>query len=157
MNRLLPIFVIIAIGIASVSNSQEPSDSTPQVLKEFGEFTIGRWTGEGTLEDDVPGLGKKGEKIVGQAETRWDLEGTVITCRWSFGAAKGTWIATWDPVKKAVKRYHFSSTGNHQIATVSQKKNKWIGKIVGSSEEKKLTVAFPFSVKIFGCQYCTIR
>ena len=124
MRSFFPLLAFVTIGAASVSNSQEPSDSTAQELREFGEFAVGTWIGEGTLEDDVPGLGKKGEKIVGRAETQWDLGGTVITCRWNFGAATGTWIATWDPLKKKIKRYHFSSTGSHMIATVSQKKEQ---------------------------------
>ena len=138
MRSFFAIVAFVAIGAASVSNSQEPNQSAAQELREYGEFSVGTWTGEGTLGDDVPGLGEKGEKIVGRAETQWDLGGTVITCRWSFGAATGTWIATWDPLEKRIKRYHFSSTGSQMVATLSKENGKWIASVVGSSEGKEL-------------------
>jgi hypothetical protein len=83
-------------------------------LKPF----IGSWIYDGPLKDEIPGLAKKGERIVATNSFRWILGGNAI--RLTYETTKdgelidaGEAVIGWDGTTEKIMEWAFTDAGNH--------------------------------------------
>ena len=78
---------LMAISGLTIEKKSAPPAALPTVsapepsvtpLKEFGDLIVGRWMSEVVWAVDYPGLGKKGEKVIGFDIWRWAADGSAI-------------------------------------------------------------------------------
>lgn len=91
-----------------------------ELLKEYGKVMVGQWEArEIVLAQDLPGVGKKGDKVSGRASCRWILDGAALAWEWQFGGVQGRGLNFWDPAAKQLKGFGVDATGtiSHEVVT----------------------------------------
>lgn len=109
--------------IASVALGAESGDS---LLPEYGELVVGRWMADITLIADYPGVGKKGEKVVGHGVTRWAADRRGLESDWFGGPSAGKSLAFWDPAAKRIMQYGVDSGGNIVRFEIWKEGERWV-------------------------------
>lgn len=104
--------------------------STP--LKELGDLLVGRWIADVTWAVDYPGVGKKGEKVVGFDVWKWTTDGAALECDWLLGATSGRTVLWWDAAAKQIKTLDIDSGGNWAQGTLTKQGAKWVWATAGS-------------------------
>ena len=114
--RIVTAFAFATVFAASCGQQAQPpamerspagsvtatSNSIRQALNELGDLLIGRWRWEINLAVDYPGVGKKGEQVVGFETCRWIADRNAIECAFAYGKATETRrIVLGDPVATA--------------------------------------------------------
>ena len=113
-----------AVVATSVVLGQVEPPETP--LKEFGELMVGRWIGEVTLIADYPGIGTKGEKVIGHSVTRWIADRRGLEGEWFSGQGVGKAIAFWDPASKKIVQCSVDSGGTIAKWQFWKEDGKWL-------------------------------
>ena len=60
------------------------------------------------LIEDVPGVGKNGEKVKGRATIEWTLDKKGLDANWQFGPVSGKGFVVWDPATKRIVNHEFN-------------------------------------------------
>ncbi|MBN1851873.1 MAG: hypothetical protein JW829_04085 [Pirellulales bacterium] len=131
---LLTVVIVVGQLVQTISGN-EP-------LKEFGEDFVGHWVGESTLPDDMPSIGKKGEKVTGHSSVRWILGRKAVEGNWRAGNLSAKWVAVWDAADKEIRVYGVTSQGDISVSRMSKNGDKWIWDTSGVSVDGKQRSAF---------------
>lgn len=116
----------IALAASMVVGQTEGGSATPEDFAEYGDLMVGRWIGEVTLIADYPGIGKKGEKVIGHAVTRWISDRRGLEGEWFGGQGVGKSIAFWDPASKRIVQYAVDSGGTIARWQIWKEGDKWV-------------------------------
>ena len=144
--RIVTAFAFATVFAASCGQQAQPpaterspagsatatSNSIRQSLNELGDLLIGRWRWEINLAVDYPGVGKKGEQVVGFETCRWIADRNAIECAFAYGKATETWFYWWDAGSKQIKSLGLDSGGNWYEGTISKQGDKLVWKVGGS-------------------------
>ena len=135
----------VVLAASMVLGQADTSDIARRELKEFGDAVVGRWMGEIVLVADMPGIGKKGDKLNGYCTIAWILDRTAIQWDWNIGSLTGRSITAWDARTKQIKEYGTDSSGEILEKTIAKDGDKWVWKFVriatdGTKSESTTTV-----------------
>lgn len=130
-NRFLT-SIATAIIALSLVGSAFGQTKTPTPLKEIGDVLVGRWTSEVVWAVDYPGLGKKGEKVMGYETMNWIIDGQALEGNWITGKTIGKFIIWWDASREQIKVLSLDSSGRTSEGTITKKGRTFIGKASGS-------------------------
>jgi hypothetical protein len=122
-------FAGVVLAASVVLGQAEPQD-TP--LKEYGELIAGRWLGEVTLIADLPGIGKKGEKVVGHWTVRWITDKKGLEDEFFGGKGTAKSIFFYDPTTKKIRNIGVDSGGTILEMDVWKEGDKWVSKNWGA-------------------------
>ena len=100
--------------------------ANPADFQEFGQLMVGRWIGEVTLIADYPGIGKKGEKVIGHSVTRWIADQQALENEWFGGQGTGKSITFFDPASKKVVQQVVDSGGTIARWENWKEGDKWV-------------------------------
>ena len=125
----------VALAVSMVLGQADTSDIARRELKEFGDAMVGRWMGEITLDTDVPGVGKKGDKFHGYCTIEWILDRTAIQWDWNLGSVTGRSITVWDARNKQIKEYGTDTSGEIFEKTVTKDGEKWISQFISTAAD----------------------
>jgi hypothetical protein len=128
-------FTLHLTNISSADGEKIPDMSSvytrvkPTTRKDFVEFcklAEGRWLTEMTLDEDIPGFGKKGEVIVGCMDHSLAVDGNAIIGKHSYGQGWVTELKTYDPEKNEIMTNQVMSDGT--IGHIVERKSgeEWI-------------------------------
>jgi hypothetical protein len=118
--------VASVVLVASMALGQAESPATP--LQEFGDLIVGRWIGDVTLIADWPGIGKKGEKVIGHWSARWIADKRGLEDEGYGGQGTNKSIYYWDPALKKIKQYNIDSGGTTAEWAIWKKDGRWVFK-----------------------------
>ncbi|NLX99716.1 MAG: DUF1579 domain-containing protein [Rhodopirellula sp.] len=119
-----------AVLVASATLGQAETPATP--LQELGDLLVGRWTGDVTLIADWPGIGKKGEKIVGHWSVRWIADKRGLEDEGFAGQGTGKAIYFWDAASKKVRQFTVDSGGTTGESEIWKQDGQWSFRGTGS-------------------------
>jgi hypothetical protein len=141
----MPILVLVLFAAGMPALFAQQQAGTP--LKEIGDLLVGRWMFEITWAVDYPGLGKKGEKVIGYEVCRWIADRAALECEFMGGKANGKSTYWWDATSKQVRVLDVDSGGNWAEGTVSKQGPKLAcvlsgGIIDGNRVEYKWEISF---------------
>ena len=99
------------------------------------EPLIGSWVYDGVLQEDAPGLGKKGDSFKLTASHRWVLGKSAFQLDWKTDvggkeANRGRALVAWDPASKTIMEWAVSTSGNHS-GQWTHKDNVWTYALCG--------------------------
>lgn len=126
----------VVLAASVVLGQAEQKDN---LFNEYGELFVGRWIGEVTLVTDWPGLGKKGEKVIGHTVTRWVADRKGIEDETFAGQGTGRAISFWDPVSKKIKSVGVDSGGTIFEGETWKEGDKWVWHFRGALADGKKT------------------
>lgn len=102
---------------------------SPPLLKEYGKVMVGDWEmPEIVLAQDLPGVGKKGDKVAGRASCRWILDGAALAWEGQFGGVSGKFLNYWDPLAKQIKGFGVDATGTISEEVVTKEGERLVSK-----------------------------
>ena len=127
----------LLLAASMVVGQNALSSTTEAQFKEYGQSMVGSWTGEATLAADWQGFGAKGEKITGEAVSKWILGKKAIQGSWKLGGAKGKSLTVWCPASKQIKVFQVHDSGDFTEAIITREGDKWAFKYAGESAEGK--------------------
>ena len=113
-----------------VQNEQTVSPAY-EYLKELEDY-IGNWICEDTLSQDMPGLAKKGEKVMHRASVRWIQNKSAMQIDFVSTGTEGKsvnarWIFNWDAAKKTIMYSGFDTVGGRVWGTLKKESpDKWV-------------------------------
>ena len=85
----------------------------------------GRWLGEVVWGTDLPGFGKKGDKITGYSDFRISHNGSVMQGRFNAGPGSGIGLYHYDAGKKQIQGRWVSSGGSVWNQVIYKKSGQW--------------------------------
>lgn len=100
-------------------------------LKDLEDF-IGNWIVENTLSEDVPELGKKGDKVIYRLVMSWAQNKSVMQMNFTTTGADGKttperWMFGWDAVNKEIVYSGFGGLGGRVWGTAKKESpDKWV-------------------------------
>ena len=101
-------------------------------LKDLGDLLVGRWLADITWAVDYPGLGKKGDKVVGYELWKWSADSKALECDWLLGATTGKSFMWWDAATKQIRSLDVDSGGGGAQGTITRQGAKWVSMSAGS-------------------------
>jgi len=101
-------------------------------LKEFGDLVAGRWMSEIVFAVDLPGLGKKGDKVTGFDTWRWAVDGALLENNWLLGATSGRVTAWWDASAGQIMALEVDSGGGWAQGPIVKQRAKWVWSRAGA-------------------------
>jgi hypothetical protein len=125
-------FVVLQLGALSSAGLQRSAEGR---LDTFGRAMVGTWTGAATFTEDIPGVGKKGEKY-----------STTLVCSWAAGRAavrcdgkepQSTWamLYYWDAGSRQIGYIGVNSGGGSGLGTVARGATSYTATEVGSTAD----------------------
>ena len=118
----------VAVALAAAPAPKQPTTA----LQELGDLLVGRWTSDVTWAVDYPGLGKKGEKVMGFDVWKRVADGAALECDCLLGATCGRTLLWWDASTKQIRTLDVNSGGNWAQGTVTKQGTKWVWATAGS-------------------------
>ena len=100
--------------------------STRQDFRDFCHAWEGRWVGSVTWVADIPGFGKRGEKVTAYADCRVAHDGNAMITKLYGGDGSATWIVVYDAGDKQIKGLWVTSGGVVSHSILYKKGEKWI-------------------------------
>lgn len=131
---LMTTVVILLINTFTVHAQGPPSNyENLQGLEPL----IGEWTGETQLQQDIPGLAKKGAPATVPLACEWDLNKNVIRVEWSYVVNGKTIQVTkamigWDPLQSKIVNMSFNSLGGRSQGIWNKTGDSWVLKYSGA-------------------------
>jgi hypothetical protein len=144
---MLSMALVVAVALVGAEEA-----SPQEQLEAWAEDFVGTWVGdESTLDTDVAGLGKKGDKIVVQGtiepangvyQITWETQvnGKLTT--------SGMAVVGWDASAKKVRARYFNKHGGTGSITYTKRGKKWVSRGVSleadgtkSSDKAVMTVS----------------
>ena len=122
--------VCVAVAAVIMSATLEKSP-----LEEYGDALVGRWVGDITLVADWPGIGKKGEKMVGYESVQWIMDGHALESDFRVGDGAGKVITVWDPVAKVLRAFGTSAGTGSWTSTIRKDGDAWVDESAGWLED----------------------
>ncbi|MHB0959071.1 MAG: hypothetical protein ACYC0X_27340 [Pirellulaceae bacterium] len=107
-------------------------------LKDLEDF-LGDWVAEETLNQDMPGIAKKGDKLRYRASFRWIQNKAIMQMDFSITVSDGKnlsarYLFGWDAVDKKIMHSGFDTGGGRDWAALKKEgpdkwtwENKWAG------------------------------
>lgn len=133
MKTLLTLITVIcAVGAAVVLVAAPAPKQASTALQELGDLLVGRWKSDVTWAVDYPGLGKKGEKVVGFDVWKRTADRAALECDWLLGDTCGRTLLWWDASTKQIRTLDVNSGGNWAQGTVTKQGTKWVWATAGS-------------------------
>lgn len=79
---------------------------------------IGNWSCDGVLQEDVPAIGKKGDRLVVSSSHRWILGKSAIQLDWTTEVNgkevdRGRALIAWDAITSSIMEWAVITNGNH--------------------------------------------
>jgi len=105
--------------------------TTHEDFDEYCKLNEGRWVGDVTFQADLPGLGKKGEKVTAYYEGTMTEDGNVLIEKFYEGKGTGTGFTVYDAGTKQIETVWMSSGGHKEDAKVYRLGDKWIAENTG--------------------------
>ena len=109
----------------SASKLAEPAEN---LLTEFGDLIVGRWIGDVTLIADLPGIGKKGDKVVAHGTGRRIADRRGLEEEYFTGQGTNTNLYFWDPAVKRIRQYGIDSGGTTADYEIWKQDGRWVFK-----------------------------
>jgi hypothetical protein len=113
---------LLTLMSASPTFAQESSQAD---FQEFCETWHGRWVGDVTWGADLPGLGKRGEKVIGHWEAKMAADGNALAATMYAGTGSSTQLIFFDPGAKKIRLLWVESSGALCEGTQYKKNGKW--------------------------------
>lgn len=99
--------------------------TTREDFQEFCKLNEGAWVGEATLEMDVPGIGKKGEKATAHYDYTIIEDGFALLGKSYWPDGTNTWLVAYDEGNKQVKTMGISPIFGIGITSLYKMNGKW--------------------------------
>ena len=126
--KMLQLTLAVLISLSLVTTARCQDASPEEQLQAWGKDFVGTLVNEQSLDADRAGVGKQGDKLVGE-----------VTFRASDGVFTGTWTGTlngektmhassvigWDPERKKVRAEWFSNVGTNLTVYYTKVGKKW--------------------------------
>ena len=130
----------VLLGCGLALGQEKAPESNYDHLKEFGEAFAGKWTGEFEFDFDIPGVIKKGDKVVVRSSMRWILNRNALEGNWEADingkpAGSGKGLFGWDRSAKRIRSFGLGSFGGCGESTYQKVGDKWIEANVGIGVE----------------------
>ncbi|TWU34845.1 DUF1579 family protein [Novipirellula artificiosorum] len=105
MRQIVAALTVVLLT-CGVTYGQDESGPGFEHLKSYGPM-IGTWQYDGPSLQDVPGIAKKGTKVVFEFSWKWILDKSVVEETWSFGVKggktfSGKGLIGWNAAEKKV-------------------------------------------------------
>ena len=114
---------LVFVTVQAVANGQE---STRADFDEYCKAMVGTWRSNVTLPQDMPGLGKKGDKFKVRAVNTLAVNGNAIVGKGDEGKGGAVSLTYYDAEKKQIKGVVAFAGGTVISAIVSKQDNgKW--------------------------------
>lgn len=118
---------------ASMVVGQAAAGQTP--IDQFGDAFAGRWVGEVKLVADWPGLGSKGEKIVGFIRATRVAGKSAVKFDWVIGDSVEHCLHVWDAANEKIRFLSSSSKGTIYHGEMSKSGDSWPWQLEGSFKD----------------------
>jgi hypothetical protein len=100
--------------------------TTREDFEEYCKLNQGRWVSETKLDADLPGVGKKGEKVTAYYESTIAQDGNGLIETSYGGKGSTTGLVVFNPGTKRIESTSISSSGHVVHVVVYKKGNEWI-------------------------------
>jgi hypothetical protein len=132
--RKLGVFAVLMMALLGTSFASEAlgQQSSRNDFREHCQAFQGRWVGEVTLVADIPGVGKRGEKVTAYSEIRVAEDGNALIGKWYGGNGSATFLAVYDAGAKQIKAMEVTTEGEVGHIIFYKKDKKWIEERTGS-------------------------
>ena len=140
--------VLVVVLLLTVSASAALGQtSSREDFEEWCGVMQGRWVGEVTLALDLPGLGKKGDKVTTYSEIRAIADGNALYGVFYAGNGKNTLLTSYDAAAEQIKGFGASSGGTVWSVVLYKEDGKWRRKaILSNPDGTKAKVADTFTL-----------
>ena len=122
MRLAVPVVVLLLAVSTSAALGQT---SSREDFEEWCGILQGRWIGEVTLALDLPGFGKKGEKVTTYSDIRVIADGNALYGVFYGGNGKNTGLTSYDAAAKQIKGFAVSSGGTVWGVVHYKEDGKW--------------------------------
>jgi hypothetical protein len=95
----------------SVLHFRKAPPATPGLFQEYGEAMVGEWRAEIVLTADLPGVGKKGEKVQCKSLITWLVDKQGLLIRLDSGGVSSHCVVVWDPESREIRSMRIDSLG----------------------------------------------
>ncbi len=119
-----------AVLVASATLGQAETPAT--ALQELGNQLVGRWIADITLVADWPGIGKKGDKVIGHMSVRWIADKRGLEDEGFAGQGTGKTLYFWDAASAKIKTFAVDSGGTTMEAELWKEDSTWKFRGTGS-------------------------
>ena len=125
--------VVVSLALAAVfAAPASTQESSREDFQEFCKANQGRWVGDVTWVMDVPGFGKKGEKVTAYSQRTIAEDGNALVSRFYGGNGSGTELIVFDAGAKQIKSMGVGSNGATGTSILYKSRGKWVEKGAGS-------------------------
>lgn len=119
--KLASVLLLALVAALPAFAQQSPRED----FREYCRANTGRWVGDVALVMDVPGFGKRGEKMTAYGEITLTEDGHVLRGQFVGGPGTWTWMAVYDPAAKQIRLSGADSGGNVWTSRVAKQGGAW--------------------------------
>ena len=131
----------------------------PTTREDFEEFCRtygGRWEHKTTLVADLPGFGKKGDKMTELRQATMSSDGKAIIMNGFLGPGSYTLVCYYDPGARQIKATGIPSNGGARYLTFRKVAGSWLVTVDGSTPDgKRIELSFSDKFSDDGKAYTT--
>ena len=125
----------VALGVvfgSGLALGQEEESPHQKHLRALAADFLGEWVNESETDRDLPGVWKKGDKLVAHLKYEWAVEGALLEVNWwgevngKPAPAKAKALVGWDSSTKQVAGNWFSTVGERGKFAFTKAGDKWM-------------------------------
>jgi len=120
-----------ALFVAILASPAFSQETSREDFQRYGNMMVGRWIGDVTLVADLPGFGKKGDKLIVHLSIRWISDRNGLEGEAFAGPGTGRSFLFWDPAAKRIKEYRIDSGGTTTSIEIRREDGKWLWRSCG--------------------------
>jgi hypothetical protein len=122
---------------AAGSGRGEAATSTAKDLQEYGNAMVGRWEAEIVLAEDLPPVGKKGEKFKSTADIAWMFDKKGLDIRYTYAGVPYQGYIVWDPASRRIIETGCDSQGTIWQNQIAKEDGLWVVRFNGTTPDGK--------------------